>query len=58
MCNKAEKVIPTDRVVVKIERELDVEFKTEISEESSNVDDIIPRATTIGSIAKIKRKQK
>ena len=55
---EAEKVIPTDRVVAKIERELDIELKTEIVEESSNVDDIIPRATTIGSIAKIKRKQK
>ena len=52
-----EKVIPTDRVIAKLERELDIELKTEISDEGSSADDFIPRATTIGSIAKIKRKQ-
>ncbi|MHA2054194.1 MAG: multiprotein bridging factor aMBF1 [Candidatus Hodarchaeales archaeon] len=55
---EAEKVIPTDRVVAKIERELDIELKTEFIDEGSSTDDLIPRATTIGSIAKIKRKQK
>ena len=54
---ETEKVIPTDRVIAKIERELDIELKTEISEEGSSTDDFIPRSTTIGSIAKIKRKQ-
>ncbi len=54
---ETEKVIPTDRVVAKLERELDVELKTEISDEVTNTDDFIPRATTIGSIAKIKRKK-
>ena len=52
-----EKVIPTDRIVAKIERELSIDLKTEMSEESSSVDDFIPKATTIGSIAKIKRKK-
>jgi putative transcription factor len=52
-----EKVIPTDRIVAKIERELSIDLKTELSDESSNVDDFIPKATTIGSIAKIKRKK-
>jgi len=52
-----EKVIPTDRIISKIERELSVNLITEMTEESSTVDDFIPRATTIGSIAKIKRKK-
>jgi uncharacterized protein (TIGR00270 family) len=52
-----EKVIPTDRIVSKIERELSIILITEMTEESSTVDDFIPRATTIGSIAKIKRKK-
>ena len=52
-----EKVIPTDRIVAKIERELSIDLKTEMTDESSTVDDIVPRATTIGSIAKIKRKK-
>ena len=54
---EAEKVLPTDRVVAKIERELDIELKTEITDEGSFVEDFIPRSTTIGSIAKIKRKK-
>lgn len=54
---EAEKVLPTDRVVAKIERELDIELKTEVTEEGSIIDDFIPRSTTIGSIAKIKRKK-
>lgn len=55
---EAEKVLPTDRVVAKIERELNIELKTEISDERSVLDDFIPKSTTIGSIAKIKRKKK
>lgn len=55
---ETEKVLPTDRVVAKIERELDIELKTDVSEEKSVFDDIIPKSTTIGSIAKIKRKKK
>jgi putative transcription factor len=55
---EAEKVLPTDRVVAKIERELNVELKTEMSDEGSVLEDFIPRSTTIGSIAKIKRKKK
>jgi putative transcription factor len=54
---EAEKVLPTDRVVAKIERELDIELKTEVTDEGSFVEDFIPRSTTIGSIAKIKRKK-
>ena len=54
---EAEKVLPTDRVVAKIERELDIELKTEITDEGSFVEDFIPKSTTIGSIAKIKRKK-
>ncbi len=54
---EAEKVLPTDRVVAKIERELDIELKTEVAEEGSFIDDFIPKSTTIGSIAKIKRKK-
>ena len=54
---EAEKVLPTDRVVAKIERELDVELKTEVSDESSVLEDFIPKSTTIGAIAKIKRKK-
>ena len=52
-----EKVIPTDRIVSKIERELSISLITEMADESSTVEDFIPRATTIGSIAKIKRKK-
>jgi putative transcription factor len=55
---EAEKVLPTDRIVAKIERELDIELKTEISEEGSVFEDTIPKSTTIGSIAKIKRRKK
>ena len=56
---ETEKVLPTDRVIQKIERELDIELKTEIIEENTAVDgDLIPRSTTLGSIAKIKRKKK
>ncbi|MFX0050542.1 MAG: multiprotein bridging factor aMBF1 [Candidatus Hodarchaeota archaeon] len=55
---EAEKVLPTDRVVAKIERELNIELKTEMSDEGSVIEDFIPRSTTIGSIAKIKRKKK
>ncbi|MFW9780488.1 MAG: multiprotein bridging factor aMBF1 [Candidatus Heimdallarchaeota archaeon] len=55
---ETEKVLPTDRVIQKIERELEIELKTEISEESTAADDLIPRSTTLGSIAKIKRKKK
>jgi ribosome-binding protein aMBF1 (putative translation factor) len=55
---ETEKVLPTDRVIQKIERELDIELKTEISEENTAADDFIPRSTTLGSIAKIKRKKK
>ena len=54
---EAEKVLPTDRVVAKIERELDIELKTEVSDEGTYIDDFIPKSTTIGSIAKIKRKK-
>lgn len=54
---EAEKVLPTDRVVAKIERELDIELKTEVTDEGSFMEDFIPRSTTIGSIAKIKRKK-
>ncbi|MHA2223975.1 MAG: multiprotein bridging factor aMBF1 [Candidatus Hodarchaeales archaeon] len=54
---ESERVLPTDRVVAIIERELDIELKTEVSDESSSVDDFIPRSTTLGSIAKIKRKK-
>ncbi len=54
---EAEKVLPTDRVVAKIERELDIELKTEVAEEGSIIEDFIPKSTTIGSIAKIKRKK-
>jgi len=43
--------------VAKIERELDVELKTEVSDESSVLEDFIPKSTTIGAIAKIKRKK-
>jgi len=52
-----EKVIPTDRIVSKIERELAISLITEMADESSTVEDFIPKATTIGSIAKIKRKK-
>ncbi|MFX0172462.1 MAG: multiprotein bridging factor aMBF1 [Candidatus Hodarchaeota archaeon] len=55
---EAEKVLPTDRVVAKIERELNIELKTEMSDEGSVLEDFIPKSTTIGSIAKIKRKKK
>ncbi|MFX0124552.1 MAG: multiprotein bridging factor aMBF1 [Candidatus Hodarchaeota archaeon] len=54
---ESEKVLPTDRVVAKIERELGIELKTEVTDEGSFVDDFIPKSTTIGSIAKIKRKK-
>jgi len=54
---EVEKVLPTDRVVAKIERELEIELKVEVSEEKSVIEDFIPKATTIGSIAKIKRKK-
>lgn len=54
---EAEKVLPTDRVVAKIERELEIELKTEVTEEGSIIEDFIPKSTTIGSIAKIKRKK-
>ncbi len=54
---EAEKVLPTDRIVAKIERELNINLKTEITEESSVIDDFIPKSTTIGAIAKIKRKK-
>lgn len=54
---EAEKVLPTDRVVAKIERGLDIELKTEFTDEGSILEDFIPRSTTIGSIAKIKRKK-
>lgn len=54
---EAEKVLPTDRVVAKIERELDIELKTEVTDEGSIIEDFIPKSTTIGSIAKIKRKK-
>ena len=54
---EAEKVLPTDRVVAKIERELDIELKTEVADEGTIIEDFIPRSTTIGSIAKIKRKK-
>lgn len=55
---ETEKVLPTDRVIHKIERELDIELKTEVIEENTTVNDFIPRSTTLGSIAKIKRKKK
>jgi putative transcription factor len=54
---EAEKVLPTDRVVAKIERELDIELKTEVSDESTPVSDFISKSTTLGSIAKIKRRK-
>lgn len=54
---EAEKVLPTDRVVAKIERELDIDLKTEITDEGSIIEDFIPKSTTIGSIARIKRKK-
>ncbi|MFX0085485.1 MAG: multiprotein bridging factor aMBF1 [Candidatus Hodarchaeota archaeon] len=54
---EAEKVLPTDRVVAKIERELDIELKTEVSDESTAVSDFISKSTTLGSIAKIKRRK-
>ncbi|WP_455141999.1 multiprotein bridging factor aMBF1 [Candidatus Hodarchaeum mangrovi] len=54
---EAEKVLPTDIIIAKIERELGIELKTEITDEKTIVDDFIPKATTIGSIAKIKRKK-
>lgn len=54
---EAEKVLPTDRIVAKIERELDIDLKTEVADEGSIIEDFIPKSTTIGSIAKIKRKK-
>lgn len=54
---ETEKVLPTDRVVAKIERELDIELKTEVSDESTPVADFISKSTTLGSIAKIKRRK-
>lgn len=55
---ESEKVLPTDRIVAKIERELEIELKTEVSDEGSIIEDFIPKSTTIGSIAKIKRKKR
>lgn len=55
---ETERVVPTDRIVEKIERELDIELKTEVVQESSAAAEYIPQSTTIGSIAKIKRKKK
>ena len=54
---ETEKVLPTDRVVAKIERELEIELKTEVSDERTPVADFISNSTTLGSIAKIKRKK-
>ena len=54
---EAEKVLPTDRIVAKIERELDIELKTEVVDESSTTESFISKSTTLGSIAKIKRKK-
>ncbi|NHJ02280.1 MAG: TIGR00270 family protein [Candidatus Heimdallarchaeota archaeon] len=54
---ETEKVLPTDRIVAKIERELNIELKTEVSDETSTTDSFISKSTTLGSIAKIKRKK-
>jgi putative transcription factor len=54
---ETEKVLPTDRVVAKIERELEIELKTEVSDERTPTTDFISNSTTLGSIAKIKRKK-
>ena len=55
---ESEKIVPTDRIVDKIERELNIELRTEVIPEVSALEDVISQTSTIGSIAKIKRKKK
>ncbi|MHA2231274.1 MAG: multiprotein bridging factor aMBF1 [Candidatus Hodarchaeales archaeon] len=55
-----QKLTPSDAVIEKLERALEIELFTESKEDSSGVEYLSAKsdATTLGLVAKIKRKQK